>query len=88
MLEVNCRIHFEMFIKNVENENVEFPMKDRKMKLDDVFKFCTGEKRPGRNLAKESKIEISFVLSPRRNRLRPESRACFRKLKLPLTTSA
>ncbi len=88
MLQLSCQKHFETFIKNVESGTVAFPTKGRKLKLEDVFQFCTGDRQPGRDLESEKKIVVSFQLSPLRSLPRPQVRTCFRKLILSLTTSA
>ncbi len=87
MLELGSREHFVSFLKKVESGNIQLPNKNRKLSLSDVLLFCTGNRKFGRN-ADEPKIQVSFVLSPRRTVFRPESRACFRKLVLPLTSTA
>lgn len=86
MLQLSCQHHFETFIKNVESGTVDFTTKGRKLKLEDVFKFCTGGHQPGRDLESEKKIVVSFQLSPLRSLPRPIARTCFRKLILSSMT--
>ena len=86
MVESSSKEHFVSFFKNVEQKNVDFASKGRKMTLEDVLMFCAETRKFG--LENEPKIEASFILSSRRTLFRPSTRACTGKLQLPMTSTA
>lgn len=86
MLEQVSRGHFEGFLVDVESGILRQPSSRKAITLSDVWMFCTGMRKFS-HAEEESKIKISFQMSPPGSVSRPVARTCIRELNLPLTVS-
>jgi hypothetical protein len=86
MLEQISRRHFEEFLTNVESGIVMPPSSRIVITVADVLMFCTGMRKFA-NSEEESKVRVSFQMSPPGSTTRPVARTCTRELNLPLTVS-